>query len=365
MNDLVKLAVVGVGLVGRRHATAIKRLRGVKLSGLVESSQSKLSIEQEFNVPCYDHVGELLDSVEVDGVIIATPTPSHIELGQAIVKAGIPVLIEKPLANSSADALELVNLADTNNVSLLVGHHRRHNPLIQKAHELISHGEIGEVRAVHANCWFYKPDHYFDEAPWRKLHGAGPISVNLVHDIDLIRYLCGEIVSVQAQASPSRRGFENEDVASVLLSFDNGAVGTVTVSDSIVAPWSWEHTSGEYPIYPRTNESCYKIGGSNGSLSVPDLTIWKHGKTRDWWTPITATSIPRDASDPLDNQIIHFANVIKSVEKPLVTGLEGLKTLQVVEAISLAAKSNSSININDLSQNTVSRNDSEKMANVV
>ncbi len=365
MDDLVKLAVVGVGLVGKRHANAIKRLRGVKLIGLVEPSSNKLPIEQEFNVPCFDNIDALLNGTKVDGVIIATPTPSHIELGRAVVNAGIPVLIEKPLANSSSEALELVNLADANHVSLLVGHHRRHNPLIQKAHELISNGEIGEIRAVHANCWFYKPDHYFDEAPWRKLHGAGPISVNLVHDIDLIRYLCGEIVSVQAQSSPSRRGFENEDVASVLLAFDNGAVGTVTVSDSIVAPWSWEHTSGEYPIYPRTNESCYKFGGSHGSLSVPDLTIWKHGNARDWWTPITATSIPRDASDPLDNQIIHFANVIKGVEEPLVTGLEGLKTLQVVEAISTAAQSNSSININDISPLTSHSSDDEQMATAI
>ena len=84
-------------------------------------------------------------------------------------------------------------------------------PIIQKAATLIRDGAIGDVRVAQATCWFYKPDDYFETAPWRTKQGAGPISVNLVHDIDLIRYLCGEVVSVQAQTAPSRRGFENEE----------------------------------------------------------------------------------------------------------------------------------------------------------
>lgn len=347
MSHVVNLVVVGLGLVGKRHADAIKRLKGVRLVGIVEPSCTTQDIKDEYNVPCFSNLTDMFAQAKPDGVIVATPTPSHVELGLEIISNGCAALIEKPLAVSSIEAENLVNFAKRKDVPLLVGHHRRHNPLIKKAHELISDGEIGDVRAVHANCWFYKPDHYFDEAPWRKRNGAGPISVNLVHDIDLIRYLCGEISTVQAQSAPSQRGYDNEDVASVLLSFENGAVGTVTVSDSIVAPWSWELTSGEYPIYPKTAQSCYKIGGSQGSLSVPDLTIWKHKTQRDWWSPITATSVPRDASDPLDNQILHFAKVVLGDEAPLVTGLEGLKTLRVVEAIAQAAHSNSLIKINN------------------
>ncbi|WP_162652532.1 Gfo/Idh/MocA family oxidoreductase [Lentilitoribacter sp. Alg239-R112] len=350
MGDVVNLVVVGLGLVGRRHADAIKRLKGVRLTGIVEPNLTSEDIYDEYGVPCFASLADLFALSKPDGVIVATPTPSHVELGLEIISNGCAALIEKPLAVSSVEAENLVKFAMEKQVPLLVGHHRRHNPLIKKAAEIISDGEIGNVRAVHANCWFYKPDHYFDQAPWRKHKGAGPISVNLVHDIDLIRYLCGEISTVQAQSAPSQRGFENEDVASVLLSFENGAVGTVTVSDSIVAPWSWELTSGEYPIYPKTSQSCYKIGGSHGSLSVPDLTIWKHGTERDWWSPITATSIPREASDPLDNQIIHFAKVVLGEEAPLVTGLEGLKTLRVVEAIGEAAQSNSLIKINDFAE---------------
>ena len=139
----------------------------------------------------------------------------------------------------------------------------------------LKRGRLGTIRTVHANCWFYKPDDYFEVAPWRKKRGAGPISVNLVHDVDLLRYLCGEVVSVQALATPSVRGFENEDAAAAILGFDNGAIGTITVSDAVVSPWSWELTSREYPIYPPTPESCvYDSVAARRPLSVPDLKLW-------------------------------------------------------------------------------------------
>jgi len=276
---------------------------------------------------------------------MSTPTPLHVSQGLECIERSCPVLVEKPLATSAVQAKILTDAAEHASVPLLVGHHRRHNPLIQKAKELIVSGEIGNIRALQATCWFYKPDEYFDIAPWRTQKGAGPISVNLVHDIDLMRYFCGEIISVQAQMAPSIRGFDNEDLAAAVLKFENGVIGTVTVSDSIVSPWSWELTSREYPIYPMTSESCYLLGGSNGSLSVPDLKVWSHKGERNWWNPISGTIAPRDASDPLINQITNFADVIRGNADALVTGLDGLKTLLVIEAIQKAAQTQSLIEV--------------------
>ncbi len=107
-------------------------------------------------------------------------------------------------------------------------------------------------------------------------------------------------------------------------------------------------TSGEYPVYPKLPESCYHIGGTHGSLSVPDLRLWTHEETRDWWTPMSADTIERNASDPLINQIDHFSAVIQKQAEPLVSGREGLRTLQVIEAIQIAAKSKEFVEIGDL-----------------
>jgi predicted dehydrogenase len=284
-------------------------------------------------------------AISPDGVILSTPTPLHVSQGLECIERSCPVLVEKPLATSAVQAKILTDAAEHAAVPLLVGHHRRHNPLIQKAKELILSGEIGNIRALQATCWFYKPDEYFDIAPWRTQKGAGPVSVNLVHDIDLMRYFCGEIISVQAQMAPSIRGFDNEDLAAAVLKFESGVIGTVTVSDSIVSPWSWELTSREYPIYPMTSESCYLLGGSEGSLSVPDLKVWSHKGERNWWNPISGTIAPRDASDPLINQITNFADVIRGDTDALVTGLDGLKTLLVIEAIQKAAQTQNLIEV--------------------
>jgi predicted dehydrogenase len=145
--------------------------------------------------------------------------------------------------------------------------------------------------------------------------------------------------------APSRRGFENEDLAAAVLRFDTGAICTITVSDSIVAPWSWEMTSAEYPIYPVTDQSCYLVGGSEGSLSIPDMRLWRHDGQKSWWNAIDATAIQHDTSDPLINQISHFADVIRGDRTPLVTAQEGLRTMQVVEAIQTAAITQSAIQI--------------------
>ncbi|NNF71798.1 MAG: Gfo/Idh/MocA family oxidoreductase [Rhodobacteraceae bacterium] len=346
MKEPVRLAIAGYGLVGRRHVDAIAQCDRAEVAAVVEPSDAGRAHASDAGFAVFPSLDALLAADRPDGVILATPNSLHVEQATACVAVAIPVLVEKPIATRSEDAEELVRRANLAGVPVLVGHHRRHNPLIQKAKALIDAGEIGSIRAVQATCWFYKPDDYFDVSDWRRMPGAGPISVNLVHDIDLLRYLCGEVSTVRAVARPSVRGYANEDVASALLEFESGAIGTITVSDSIVAPWSWELTSREYPIYPPTPENCYMIGGSHGSLSIPDLRVWNYAdKDRNWWAPISSTTVKRETTDPLVNQIENFADVIRGTADPLVTGREGLATLQVVEAIQQSAMTGDCIDL--------------------
>jgi len=345
MTKKSRLVVVGVGLVGRRHVDAIGAVRSTVLAGIVDPAEDAAAYAETSGAPHFADLDAMFEAIRPDGVILATPTLLHVEQGLACVARRCPTLVEKPIAISTSDAERLVTAAEANDTPLLTGHHRRHNPLIRKAFETIGAGALGAIRSVHSQCWFYKPNPYFEQAPWRMKTGAGPISVNLVHDIDLVRHLCGDVVSVQAQAAPSARGYENEDVASALLRFEHGAIGTVTVSDSIAAPWSWEHTSQEFPVYPPTRQSCLLIGGSQASLSVPDLTLWSHGETPDWWSPMSATTLIRDASDPLVNQIAQFAAVIRGEAEPLVSGREGLNTLRVIEAIQEAARTGALVHV--------------------
>ncbi|MGL5736560.1 MAG: Gfo/Idh/MocA family protein, partial [Beijerinckiaceae bacterium] len=273
-----------------------------------------------------------------DGVLIATPNRLHRAHGLEAVAAGLPALVEKPLADTIADGAALVAAAEAAGVPLLTGHHRRHNPMIRRAKETIEAGKLGRIVTVHGFFWLMKPDDYF-ETPWRRAKGAGPVLMNLIHDIDLLRYLCGEIEAVLAFQARTIRQNEVDETTALTLRFASGALGTVNVCDTVVAPWSWEQTTGENPAYPHTGENCYFIGGTHGSLSIPDLALWRNPAKRSWWEPFEATRIVAAVEDPLRLQIRQFCRVIRGEEPPLVSGREGLNTLKVIDAVFRAAQS--------------------------
>jgi len=338
---LIRLAVVGAGLVGRRHIEAIQQSEAVELCAVVDSDSEAETLARAVNTEFHASLSSLLDSGR-DGILLATPNRLHVDQGLECIAAGCPLLIEKPIAVTSDHATRLVEAARSADVPLLVGHHRRYNPVIHRARALLDEGQLGDLRTVHASCWFYKPDHYFDEAPWRKASGAGPALVNLIHDVDLLRYLCGEVISVQSQMVPSTRGFENEDVAGVLMRLDKDVIATMSVTDTAVAPWSWEMTSAENPAFPFTGQSCYWLGGTRGALSIPDLTLWQQAES-DWTDPLPPVSITTESRDPLLCQIEHFAAVIRGDEQPLVSGEEGAASLRVIEAIHESAATGSTV----------------------
>lgn len=336
------IAVVGAGLIGQKHVDLVDE--HAVLSAIVDPSPTAQDLAKSKGVPWFAELEAYLETSRASGVIIATPNHLHVSQGMACVSARIPMLIEKPIADRSNEAVALVEYAKANSVPILVGHHRRYNPLIAAAKAVISEGGLGDLVSVTSQFWLYKPDDYF-EMDWRTKDGAGPVYINLIHDIDLLRHFCGEVTTVQAMESRKTRGFDVEDSTAILLGFENGALGTVSVSDTIVAPWSWEMTSAENPVYPNVPTSCYTLGGTKGSLSVPDLTLWQHPQKRSWWEPIEPTQISFIPSEPLVRQLAHFCNVIDGNEEPMVSGEEGLKTLKVIEAIKKAASTGQQVNL--------------------
>ena len=344
MTAPVALAVVGAGLIGTRHAELIAADSGARLVALGDPAPSTQALADRLGTVWFSDLSEMLAAGIAEGVVLATPNQLHVAQGLQTIAAGLPTLVEKPIAPSVAAARQLVDAAEVAGVPLLTGHHRRYNPMIASAKEVIASGRLGQILTLHGQFWMLKPDGYFD-TEWRRTKGAGPIFLNLIHDIDLFRALCGDIISVQAMQSNALRGHEVEETAVILLRFASGALGTVTVSDAVSAPWSWELTAGENHAYPRQDQACYQIGGTLGALALPQLELWSYPRERGWHQPMARERIPFTPQDPLALQIRHFCAVIRDGVTPLMSGREGMNTLRVVEAVKRAAETGLSVAI--------------------
>lgn len=337
MTSPMRIGVAGAGLIGRRHVELIEASSDCVVAGIADPSATAREFAGACGIPCYPDHRELLDREAPDGMIVASPNVLHVAMALDCIERGIPALVEKPVADTMVSARRLCEASQRSGVPVLVGHHRRHNPMIKTVREQIAAGRIGQLTAVVGLWLLKKPDDYFDVA-WRRERGGGPILINLIHDIDNLRFICGEVTEVQAVTSNKVRGFAVEDTAALLLSFANGAIGTVTVSDATPAPWSWELASGENAAYPRQDQPCYLFAGTKGSLSVPTMQLWSYPGQSGWYAPLARTDVAAGALDPLAEQLRHFLAVIARRETPLIPVEDAMATLAVVEAVSEAAR---------------------------
>lgn len=338
----LRIAVVGAGLIGRAHAAVVGATPGCGLSAIVDPAPGAGEIAAQAGVPHVVALDDLLARARPDGVVLATPNALHVPQALACIEAGVPVLVEKPIAPTVDEAARVVRAAEAAGVPVLVGHHRAHSPIMAAAREVVAAGLLGRLVAVTGTAMFLKPARYFDEGPWRREPGGGPILINLIHEVHNLRLLCGEIVAVQALASNAVRGFAVEDTVAISLRFAGGALGSFLLSDTAASARSWELTTGENPAYPRhDDEDCYHVAGTHGSLAIPTMRLrtYAAGGERSWWAPFESARVPVAHEDPLARQMAHFAAVLRGDVQPLVSARDGLANLRITEAIAAAARS--------------------------
>ncbi|MDR1936624.1 MAG: Gfo/Idh/MocA family oxidoreductase, partial [Candidatus Accumulibacter sp.] len=344
-SSVVRIAVAGAGLIGYRHIEEIRKNPGCELAAIVDPHPpariaglgDNAGLAAMADVPLYASLGEMLARENPDGVILATPNALHADQAIECIAAGVTVFVEKPIAHTLAEGARVCRAAEEAGVKVLVGHHRRHSPILHKVVEVVRSGVLGRIVGVIGSAVFYKPDGdgYYDGAnAWRREPGGGPILLNLIHEIGNLRAMVGEIAAVQSFTSNATRGFKVEDTAAINFQFVNGALGSFLLSDTAACAKSWEQTSQEnrqYPSYP--DEDCYTIIGNRGSLAVPSMRLkyYRQDADRSWYKPFSCETLQVEHKDPLAGQIAHFAAVIRGEAEPLVSARDGLQNLRVTE----------------------------------
>jgi predicted dehydrogenase len=333
----IPVAVIGAGLIGRTHVQRALREPGLELAGIADPSEEGRRVAESADVAWFAEYEAMLAGVRPRGVIIATPNATHARIAVRCLERGAAVLVEKPIADTVEDAQRICDAAAAAKLPAMVGHQRRHNPIMQRAKRLIAAGRLGRPVCVTAMSTWLKPAEYFATA-WRREKGGGPILINLIHDVDQLRYLFGDVAAVQAMTSRAIRGFDVEDTAVILLRFRNGALGTVTLSDSAAAPWNWDLAAGEADRFPRQDVESHFLSGTEGSLTLPRLAWWHYREGKGWHDELTEERSALHSGDVYAEQMRHFRAVIEGQETPVCPADDAMRSLEATLAVAEAAR---------------------------
>ncbi|HZM33087.1 MAG TPA: Gfo/Idh/MocA family oxidoreductase [Burkholderiales bacterium] len=332
------VVVIGAGVIGRTHIDRALRHGEVSLAGIADPAPGARVLAEAAGVAWDADFEALLGRVKPAAAVVATPNATHAEIAVRCIGRGVAPLVEKPIAHDLAGARRIRDAGAASGVPVLVGHQRRHNRAARRARKIIAAGELGRPVCATVLATWLKPDAYF-EASWRREPGGGPILINLIHDLDLMRFLFGEIDSVQAFVSSAVRGHAVEDSAAVIARFANGALATFTVSDTATAPWNYDLASGEAERFPRQDVDAYFVSGTEGSLTLPRLERWSYRERRGWEDPIVRERAALHAACPYAEQLRHLRALVEGREAPVCSADDALGTLAAAMAVHEAARS--------------------------
>ena len=343
--DKTKLGLIGAGTIGKRHLQAISEVTEAELVAIVDTDPLAESTAVENNVSFFASVSHMLQDKQPDGVIVCTPTEVHLGPVLSSLKHNTHVLVEKPIAPSLEEAQQIIECSKVFNRQVLVGHHRRYYEVIEQTKLVIENGVLGQLVGVGGIWAVRKTDSYF-EPEWRKQRSSGPVLINLIHEIDMLRYVCGEIVSLSAKVSRGLRDHPKEETTALLLEFQSGALGTFLLSDVTPSPWTWEQATGENPNFPKTSQNVYRFIGSKASLDFPNLVLWRHsGGDPDWLHEISSEVIEGKIGDAYADQIRHFCAVIEGTEQPRISATDAAKTLRATLTVFEASEKGTEIQL--------------------
>jgi predicted dehydrogenase len=311
----LRMAVVGCGPIGHLHARGILESPGASLVAVCDSDPRRAhEASKALGVKTYSRFQELLRAESIDAVTIATPDDLHVDLALEAVSAGCHVFCEKPLATTRADAERMVEAASARGVRLGVDYNRRFGFGYRHARTLLDAGRVGAV--THAVI------HVVDR-PARPEVARVPHAILtslITHHIDLMRFLCGEIVSVHASFGQHERGSLVRDVV-LSCQIARGAVGAIV--------------AGYRDGFVRTSERM-EIEGTAGSLAVVDVTreVTVALLEPDRFETIRPNSfVEGDAfHETVRTHVRSFVASLVEGREPPVTGLDGLRGMIIAEA---------------------------------
>ena len=357
----MKYVLIGCGRIAVNHIKAVLN-NHLELAAVcdvkpeaMETLLAKHGLEKDTSIRRYTDYREMIEAEQPTLAAIATESGIHAEIALYCIQHGKHVLVEKPMALSTADAEKMIAEAKAHKVTLGVCHQNRFNAPIQQLHKALEDGRFGKLVNGTARILWNRTMPYYEQAPWRGTwaQDGGTLMNQCIHNIDLLQWsLGGEPDTVMAMTGNFLRDIQAEDFGAILIRFKNGAIGIV---------------EGTACVYPKNLEETLSIFGGTGTAVIGGLAV-NRVQTWNFETPA-----PQDdevakinGTDPKDvygsGHTPLYANYIHAIENgvdPLVSGTEAIKAMKIILAAYRSQKTGQPVKFDDLEFSTLDMQDSD------
>lgn len=329
----LRAGLVGIGMMGRNHARVLHEIEGVELVGVADPAGDRHNVAGGARV--VDSVSELV-GLDLDLAVVASPTGFHLDVGLELAAAGVPTLIEKPLATDTDSSARLVDAFESAGLVNAVGHIERCNPALRSLRERLANGDLGEIYQVATRRQGPFPNRIAD---------VGVVKDLATHDIDLTRWVIQSPYATVSAQTAHKSGREHEDLISVTARMENGTVVSHLVN--------WLSPMKERLTVVTGDRGAFVADTLHG-----DLTFHENGEVLAEWDQVmtfrgvsegnmTRFAIPK--REPLRVQHENFRDAVLGRASEIITMREGMETVRVAEACLRSADESRTIDVSELS----------------
>jgi predicted dehydrogenase len=319
---MLRAAVIGVGAMGRHHARVYNELEEVELVAVADTDPKKTNlIGRRFKVPTYADYAQMLGEQQPEILTVAVPTSLHHKVVLDVMRRGIHVLVEKPIASTVAEAEEMIQQAAAQGVQLAVGHIERFNPAVTELKRRLDQGELGQIFTIQARRMGPYPE---------RIQDMGVVIDLAAHDIDVMFYLLGaEVERVYAetmrQVHPAL-----EDLLAGLVRFQNGVLGVLDINRLTPTKIRELGVTGE--------KGMFLVNYLTQDLFFYENTRYERVPAAGEWENLgilkgvaegnmTRLAIPR--KEPLRAELEAFVQAARGNPAAAVSGQDGLRVLKL------------------------------------
>lgn len=328
---MLNFALVGCGRIAKRHSEllGLEQIDGARLSAVCDLDVQKAkTLAEKFSVPYYADMHLMMQSENIDAVVVLTESGNHAKNVVDLAQYGKHIIVEKPMALTLDHADAMIRACDIAGCKLFVVKQNRFNVPVVKLREAIDQGRFGKLILGTVRVRWCRPQEYYDQAPWRGTWAmdGGVLTNQASHHVDMLEWMFGEVESVFARSITALARIEAEDTAVVTLKFRNGALGIIEATTA---------------VRPKDLEGSISVLGEGGTVEIGGFAV---NKMKVW----SFVEPELDDESVMDRYSVnppnvygfghqayyeHVVDCIKNNRRHLVDGLEGRKSLELINAI--------------------------------